>query len=149
MEQQRNRPTLRSVYAALTRAAIATALIPLFACSSKPSSKLPVEKTAERDPALSTKTILHPIEPATIQGLTSIAFTTAYRIHRSRSTTFTRRPCPMALTLTRKRMSRRRRSTVFEASPMALSNQSARCALTRRVGRVRADQWVPYDSLLD
>ena len=55
MEQQRNRPTLRSVYAALTRAAIATALIPLFACSSKPSSKLSVEKTAEREPALSTK----------------------------------------------------------------------------------------------
>jgi hypothetical protein len=45
MEQQRNRPTLRSVYAAFTVAAIATTLMSLLACSSKPS-KLSAEKTA-------------------------------------------------------------------------------------------------------
>jgi hypothetical protein len=55
MQQRRNRPALRSVHAALTRAAIAAALIPLLACSSKPNSKLSAEKTSEREPALSAK----------------------------------------------------------------------------------------------
>jgi len=55
MKQRRNRPTLRSIHAAFTRAAIAAALIPLLACSSKPNSKLSAEKTFEREPALSAK----------------------------------------------------------------------------------------------
>jgi hypothetical protein len=45
MEQRRNQPALRLVYAALTVVAIVT-LLSLLACNSKPSSKLSAEKTA-------------------------------------------------------------------------------------------------------
>jgi len=46
MQQRRNRPTLRSVHAAFTVAAIATTLMSLLACTSKPSSRSSAEKTA-------------------------------------------------------------------------------------------------------
>lgn len=46
MQQPRNRQALRPVYAASTVAAIATMLMSLLACTSKPSSKLSAEKTA-------------------------------------------------------------------------------------------------------
>jgi len=46
MQQRRNRPALRPVCAAFTVAAIATILMPLLACISKPSSKLSGGKTA-------------------------------------------------------------------------------------------------------
>jgi hypothetical protein len=46
MQQRRNRPALRPVYAAFTVAAITTILVSLLACNSKPRSKLSAEKTA-------------------------------------------------------------------------------------------------------
>lgn len=46
MQQRRSRPVLRPLYAAFTVASIATILMSLLACSSKPNSKLSAEKTA-------------------------------------------------------------------------------------------------------
>ena len=46
MQQRRNRSALRPVHTAFTNAVVATILMSLLACSSKPSSKLSAEKTA-------------------------------------------------------------------------------------------------------
>jgi hypothetical protein len=60
MQQRRNRPALRPVYAAFTVAAMATILMSLLACSSKPTSQLSAEKAvnhsssgqASKDPGI-------------------------------------------------------------------------------------------------